>query len=45
MIEVDNLGANYMGIYYFTLSFIMSCMGNLNANLGVKALSFMIVEV
>jgi hypothetical protein len=36
MIEVDNFGINY-----FTLSFIMPCMGNLNANLGVKPLSSM----
>jgi hypothetical protein len=43
MIEVGDLSTNYIGTYYFTLSFIMSCMGNLNANFGVKPLSFIMI--
>jgi hypothetical protein len=35
MVEMDNLGTNYMAIYYITLSFIMPNMVNLNPNLGV----------
>jgi hypothetical protein len=40
MVEVDNLGTNY-----FRLSFIMPCMGTLNANLGVKPLSSMMIDM
>ena len=44
MVEVDNLGTNYICIDYLRLSFTMPCMGNLNANLGVKALSSIMIE-
>jgi hypothetical protein len=42
---MDNLVTNYIHIYYITLSFIMSGMVNLNENLGVKAISFKMIEV
>jgi len=44
-VEMDNLVTNYIRICYITLSFIMPGMVNLNANLGVKAISFVMIEV
>ena len=41
---MDNLGTNYIGIHYITLYFIMPGMVNLNANFGVKAISFVEVD-
>ena len=54
-VEMDNLGTNYIRVYiyiyiyiyilhYITLSFIMPGLVNLNANFGVKAISFVEVD-
>jgi anaerobic C4-dicarboxylate transporter len=45
MVDMDNLGRNYIGIYYITLSFIMLGMVNLTANLWAKTLSLVMIEV
>jgi hypothetical protein len=45
MVEMDNLGTNYAGILHCIVFLVMPSMVNLNANLGVKALSFITIQV